>query len=372
LCSLLGSAKLSSLRIPTGAEGRTSKCFNWDLLGPKRPRYSQPEPERVDQEPSYPPQVTVCVPAFNAAATIGPSLESVLAQGLPGIEIVVVDNCSTDGTAEVVGAALHGVPRARLVVNSENIGRIPNWNRCLELAGGRYIKFLMANDVLFSGSLALLLHAAARHPRTVIVGSQHEAWDGQPGPIPHVRADARMESWHGRQTLEYVRDGGNPFWALNGALLLREAIADAHLSFEGSEPYYADVRFCAELAVHGTTTFIHTPTYRFNKSIRTRFHYTGDSAGEFFGGMRRYYDLVNRRLEEGGLPIANSLPRLYDGLHYRLFDEGWGVSPSVIHEIFSENLGYEMRALRTWLKWKLRLHRAERPLRRLARKLRGR
>jgi hypothetical protein len=165
------------------------------------------------------------------------------------------------------------------------------------------------------------LSAADLHADTVLVASQHAPWDGSSGPIPSVAASSRIESWHAPQTLEYVRDGGNPFWTLNGALLLRDPIGRAALAFDHTEPYFADLIFCARLSTFGTTTFIHTPTYRFNRSIRTRYHYAGGQTEAFFRGMRRYRETVNTLLHDTGRQPGDIWPRMYEGLLYRVFDE---------------------------------------------------
>lgn len=89
--------------------------------------------------------VSIIVPAFNAEAYIGATLDSCLAQTLNDIEIIVVDDGSTDRTAEIVSS--YSDPRIR-VVRQENMGVSAARNRALEGALGRYIQFLDADDIL--------------------------------------------------------------------------------------------------------------------------------------------------------------------------------------------------------------------------------
>ena len=68
---------------------------------------------------------------------------------------MVVDNASTDGTFALACAKAAEDPRVIVYRSPRDIGRIQNWNRCLDLAGDAdYVKLLMAGDVLLPGFLA--------------------------------------------------------------------------------------------------------------------------------------------------------------------------------------------------------------------------
>ena len=102
--------------------------------------------------------ITFCIPCYNAASTIGRCVAAVLGEQRRNsdAEIVVVDNASTDGTAELARGLLKDTPQARVVVNDRNVGRIENWNRCLELSPGRWLRLATTNNVLPEGSTAAL------------------------------------------------------------------------------------------------------------------------------------------------------------------------------------------------------------------------
>lgn len=100
--------------------------------------------ERAGSGPQ--PLVSICIPTYRGAASIGATIESVLAQTLPQFELIIVDDRSPDVTLEVVGR--YRDPRIRVVVNERNLGAEGNWNRCLELARGRYYKLLPHDDLL--------------------------------------------------------------------------------------------------------------------------------------------------------------------------------------------------------------------------------
>lgn len=104
--------------------------------------------EAEDRVVDYdPPLVSICIPTFNAARWIRESLTSAQAQTYQPIEILVVDDASTDDTVELV-ESLRNV-RTRIIVNELNLGMVNNWNKCVTLAQGKFVKFLFQDDLLY-------------------------------------------------------------------------------------------------------------------------------------------------------------------------------------------------------------------------------
>ncbi|MBQ6858228.1 MAG: glycosyltransferase, partial [Clostridia bacterium] len=105
--------------------------------------------------------ISVIVPCYNAERYIGDCLESLRAQKEPRIEMIFVDDGSTDATGAILDHFAEGEPRAK-VMHVQNGGVSAARNRGLELAAGRYIAFVDADDVLAAGSLSMLYaHAEA-------------------------------------------------------------------------------------------------------------------------------------------------------------------------------------------------------------------
>lgn len=90
-------------------------------------------------------KVSVCIPLFNRGRFIEQAVRSVLAQAYSDLDIVIVDNFSTDGSYEKVSAIKD--QRIRLFRNPSNIGSTGNWNRCVALAKGELIALFHADDV---------------------------------------------------------------------------------------------------------------------------------------------------------------------------------------------------------------------------------
>src|ERR1700687_982260 len=94
------------------------------------------------------PKVSILVPVYNRKALIGPCIESALAQTVEDFEVVACDNCSTDGTWDVLQGYAARDPRVCIFRNSENLGPVQNWARCAEEARAPYAKLLFSDDLL--------------------------------------------------------------------------------------------------------------------------------------------------------------------------------------------------------------------------------
>lgn len=89
--------------------------------------------------------VSIVMPSYNTASYIKDSIESVLNQTYTNWELIIVDDCSTDNTDEVVTSIHDG--RIRYLKNEKNSGAAVSRNRALRVAKGRWIAFLDSDDL---------------------------------------------------------------------------------------------------------------------------------------------------------------------------------------------------------------------------------
>ncbi len=106
------------------------------------------------------PAVSVLIPVFDGAGSLGAALDSALGQTLGDLEVVVIDDASRDGTAALVEARMAGEPRLRLLRQPENRGPGPARSRGLAEARGRWVALLDADDTMAPDRLAALLAEA--------------------------------------------------------------------------------------------------------------------------------------------------------------------------------------------------------------------
>ena len=94
------------------------------------------------------PWVTVICTSYNQQTFVAEALESVIAQSYPNVELIVIDNGSTDQTVTRIQAVILPYPAIRFIRNPINLGLNRAFNQGLALANGQYIIDLSADDVL--------------------------------------------------------------------------------------------------------------------------------------------------------------------------------------------------------------------------------
>jgi glycosyltransferase involved in cell wall biosynthesis len=131
--------------------------------------------------------VSVVMPAYNAAPYIGEAIRSVIGQTWPHWELIVVNDGSTDGTAEVVRSFTD--PRIHMVEQT-NAGVSSARNKALDEARGAFVVFLDADDRLPPNSLKARVEALLAHPHAAFADGDVLAWDhatGALGPLHRPR-----------------------------------------------------------------------------------------------------------------------------------------------------------------------------------------
>jgi hypothetical protein len=123
------------------------------------------------------PLVGIGLPVFNGEAYLAQAIDSVLAQTLGDLELVVCDNASTDGTAAIAQAYAAADSRVRYHRNETNLGAAPNYNRAFALSRGRYFKWLAHDDRLLPDFLARTVAALEARPDAVLCNSAVDVID---------------------------------------------------------------------------------------------------------------------------------------------------------------------------------------------------
>jgi glycosyltransferase involved in cell wall biosynthesis len=128
--------------------------------------------QRREAEVSALPKISICIPTYNGEAYLAEALECVSAQTFDDFDVVIVDDCSTDGTVAIAERYVATEPRARLVRNAVRAGSSGrNANRCIDESSGEWIKFLFQDDLMTPDCLEKMLAAADQRP---LVMSAHD------------------------------------------------------------------------------------------------------------------------------------------------------------------------------------------------------
>ncbi|MHA6692678.1 glycosyltransferase family 2 protein [Devosia sp. A449] len=143
-----------------------------------------------DRQPHDGPLVSVIMANFQAGDKIIPALRSVLGQTMSDLEVIVSDDASQDNSVALVRAMAQADPRVRLIETTSNCGPASCRNRALELARGRWIAIVDADDIIHPERLERLLAAASQQDADIVADDLllfHE--DGSP-PKLMLGADA--------------------------------------------------------------------------------------------------------------------------------------------------------------------------------------
>lgn len=108
------------------------------------------------------PLVSYCIPAYNHAQYVEACLKSILTQSYPNIEVVVIDDCSTDSTYKIVRSL--DDPRVRAHRNTVNVGPAETVNRCIRMAKGEFIAVSGSDDIHLREKTAIQVQHLLAHP----------------------------------------------------------------------------------------------------------------------------------------------------------------------------------------------------------------
>ena len=145
------------------------------------------------------PLVSVIIPVRNGQRYIRPAIESILSQTLTDLELLVVDDASTDHTPEIIQS--YADPRVRLLRNRQRMGVSASRNRALAEARAPYVAFLDADDIAYRQRLEKQITFLEGKPNMALVGSHLDYIDAEgkllyserPDERPSGSAEVRME-----------------------------------------------------------------------------------------------------------------------------------------------------------------------------------
>ena len=156
------------------------------------------------------PKISVLIPTYNYAHFLDETIQSVLNQSFTDFELIIVDNCSTDNTEEVVKNYLAD-KRVSYYKNPKNLGLVGNWNQCLTYPKAEYIKFICADDKIHPEMLAKFYAVLEQYPNVSLITCDKQLFDGQHWlvelPLRHLQEGKKViyhtmttKSWIGEPT----------------------------------------------------------------------------------------------------------------------------------------------------------------------------
>jgi glycosyltransferase involved in cell wall biosynthesis len=196
-------------------------------------------------------RVSVVIPCFNAAGTVGESIESALAQTWREIEVIVVDDGSSDDSEKI----LRGFADRIKTSFGPNRGASAARNKGTALATGAYIQYLDADDLLAATAIEGRVSAIEASRADVAYGDWQRFESDADGKRRWDAVVARtMESVDADAEIACATD----FWAPPAALLYRRGIVEAIGGWHTELPVIQDARFLFD-AARQRARFVHVP-----------------------------------------------------------------------------------------------------------------
>lgn len=131
------------------------------------------------KNPNSNPLVSVIMPAYNAAKYVGQAVESILNQTYKKFEFIIVDDASTYSTLSILKGFRKKDKRIILIQNKNNLGVTKSLNKAIELAKGKYIIRMDADDWSYPQRFQLQIDLMETHPNVVVSGSYVEVCDSK-------------------------------------------------------------------------------------------------------------------------------------------------------------------------------------------------
>ena len=201
------------------------------------------------------PLVWVVTPVYNGERYLAECIESVLTQTYDHWEYLIVDNCSTDRTAEIVSEYAAREARVRLHQNTKFLPIIANWNGALRLipSEAKYCKVVHADDTLFPECLERMTDIAERI-RSVAIVTSYALWGNE---VRHQGVPYPVEVVDGREICRSTLLGESYVFGSPSSVLLRAADVRARQAFYNEENVHADTEVCFELLADADLGFVH-------------------------------------------------------------------------------------------------------------------
>jgi glycosyltransferase involved in cell wall biosynthesis len=201
------------------------------------------------------PLVSVVTPFHNTARFLDECIESVLSQTYSNFEYILVDNCSTDGSAEIVKSYASRDPRIRFIRRSQLLSQVQNYNCALaEISpSSQYCKIVQADDYIFPECLRLMVEAFEKSPSIGLVS----AYDLKDDVVRGSGFPRSVQPIPGREVARlYLRSGVFVFGSPT-TVMYRSSLVRTGTPFYEEGRLHEDTEKCLQILAHSDFSFVH-------------------------------------------------------------------------------------------------------------------
>ena len=203
--------------------------------------------------PEVSPKISVCLLTYNHVAILSDTIRSVLAQDFQDFELILSDDCSSDGTWELLNEFARQDARVRALRTPHNLGMAGNANFAVARARAPYIALLHHDDLYAPNLLSAWLGVAERHPDVGFVSNRYANYQSDA-----IHGEDFAERSDGVRVLErrLLPRWDSPF---RGTALIRRSCWDAVRGMRERFGLLADVDLWMRLARHYAVGYVREP-----------------------------------------------------------------------------------------------------------------
>lgn len=266
-------------------------------------------------------EVSVIIPAYNSAATLPQAVQSVIHQDLQDLELLIVDDGSTDATADVAQQFADD-PRVAVIRLPENRGKPHAMNLGIRMAHGRWVAVLDADDWYAPSRLSTLV-ATGERANVQLVADNQFVYDE--GAAQVVRTALRATTGHKRLDKAEFVAGCDPYAEFDLGMLKpmvrTEFVHKINLHYRESARLSEDFLYLLEFfAAGGEGWLISRPLYYWRQAFGSLSrHWTTSGRGawryDFLSGARASADVLEALNQRGDRELVKILQRRIQAFH---------------------------------------------------------
>ena len=218
------------------------------------------------------PTVSVVIPCYNYGRFLPQAVASAVDQPGVDVEVLIVDDASTDGSDVVAHRLAEADGRVEVLAHERNAGHIRTYNDGLRRVRGDYVVLLSADDVLAPGALARAAALMESDPSVVLTYGYPMTFTEQP-PADEVSRVTHWTVWEGEEWLRRICARGRNI-IVNPEAMLRRTVMDELGGYEEDHPHAADMKLWMRAAARGRVGRVNGPVQAYYRTHTDNMHST--------------------------------------------------------------------------------------------------
>lgn len=215
------------------------------------------------------PTVSVVIPCYNYGRYLAGAVTSALSQPGVDVDVIIVDDASTDGSVDIARSIMENDPRVQVVGHAQNMGHIATYNDGLSRVTGEFVVLLSADDLLAPGALGRACALMRRFPDVGLVYGYAQTFADNPPPTR--QAAETWSVWDGTAWITRMCHRGINI-IVNPEVVMRRSTLDRVGAYAPDMPHSADMDLWLRAASTAKVGRINGPTQAYYRVHAANMH----------------------------------------------------------------------------------------------------